>query len=114
MKASKKQIAEVTRIAEEMKADLSNALSTLNNCSLSIFKAIGAKGVVESSLKAANIREANNDGGILFDRCEIIGNTEKAYLLGLPMEAGSKEVWVAKAAIKTINGNTIVPFWAIK
>lgn len=114
MTPTKKQIAEVTAIANEMNCSVEKALSTLSNCSASIYKVIGAKGVVESSLEAANIGGANNDGGILFDRCEIISNTEKAYLLNMPMEAGNKEVWVAKSAIKTVNGNTIVPFWAIK
>ena len=52
MKATKKQIEEVTRVANEMNFDASLAVHTLNNCSISIYKVIGAKGVVESSIRA--------------------------------------------------------------
>lgn len=52
MKPTKKQIAEVTAIATEMNHPVVLALHTLNNCSASIYNAIGAKGVVESSIRA--------------------------------------------------------------
>lgn len=52
MKPTKKQIAEVTAVATEMNHPVSLAIHTLNNCSSSIYKAIGAKGVVESSIRA--------------------------------------------------------------
>lgn len=52
MKATKKQIAEVTAVANEMNFSVELALRTLSNCSSSIYKAIGAKGVVESSVRA--------------------------------------------------------------
>jgi hypothetical protein len=52
MKATKKQIAEVTEIANEMNCEINYALSTLANCSLSIYKVIGSKGVVESAIRA--------------------------------------------------------------
>jgi hypothetical protein len=52
MKATKKQIAEVTRAAEEMNFSAKLAVHTLANCSTSIYNAIGAKGVVESSMRA--------------------------------------------------------------
>lgn len=52
MKATKKQIADVTRMAEEMNFSVEKALITLSQSSLSIYKAIGAKGVVESSIYA--------------------------------------------------------------
>ena len=52
MKATKKQIAEVTAIALEMNFSADLAVSSLSNCSASIYKAIGAKGVVESSIRA--------------------------------------------------------------
>jgi len=49
MKATKKMITEVTRIAQEKNVDVNEALSTLSLCSLSIYKAIGAEGVVKSA-----------------------------------------------------------------
>ena len=52
MKATKKQIAEVSKIANEMNHPVEQALHTLTNCSASIYAAIGAKGVVESSIRA--------------------------------------------------------------
>jgi hypothetical protein len=50
MKATKKQTAEVTAIAIEMNHSVASSLATLSNCSKSIYDAIGAKGVVESSI----------------------------------------------------------------
>ena len=52
MKATKKQITEVTNVANEMNCNIEQALSTLANCSKSIYDAIGAKGVVESAIRA--------------------------------------------------------------
>ena len=52
MKATKKQIKEVTVIAIEMNHPVEMALSTLANCSKSIYDAIGAKGVIESSIRS--------------------------------------------------------------
>lgn len=52
MKATKKQIEEVTAIATEMNFSADLAIKTLQTCSLSIYKVIGAKGVVESSIRA--------------------------------------------------------------
>ena len=52
MKATKKQIQEVTTAAKKMNFSSELALHTLSNCSLSIYKAIGAHGVVESSIRA--------------------------------------------------------------
>jgi len=56
MKATKKQTAEVTAIAIEMNHSVEKALQTLSNCSKSIYDAIGAKGVVESSISANNYK----------------------------------------------------------
>jgi hypothetical protein len=56
MKATKKQTAEITAIAIEMNYSVEKALSTLSNCSKSIYDAIGAKGVVESSISANNYK----------------------------------------------------------
>ena len=53
MKATKKQTAEVTAIAIEMNHSVELALRTLSNCSKSIYDAIGAKGVVESSISVS-------------------------------------------------------------
>jgi len=52
MKATKKQIEEVTRIANENSFSVELALHTLSTCSASIYKAIGAEGVVKSSMRA--------------------------------------------------------------
>ena len=52
MKATKKQLEEVKAMAIEMKFSTDLAIKTLQNCSLSIYKVIGAKGVVESSIRA--------------------------------------------------------------
>ena len=52
MKATKKQIAEVSKIAEENNFSVELALSTLERTSASIYNAIGAQGVVESSMRA--------------------------------------------------------------
>jgi hypothetical protein len=52
MKATKKQIAEVTAMANEMDFSVELAIATLNNCSASIYKVIKAMGVVESSIRA--------------------------------------------------------------
>lgn len=54
LKATKKQKPEV--IAIEMNHSVEKALSTLSNCSKSIYDAIGAKGVVESSISANNYK----------------------------------------------------------
>jgi predicted DNA-binding ribbon-helix-helix protein len=51
MKATKKQIAEVTRIANEMNFSVEKALDTLMSCSASIYQAIGAEGVIESAIR---------------------------------------------------------------
>lgn len=52
MKATKKQIAEVTAIATQMNFPVDLALQTLSGCSKSIYDAIGAEGVVKSSIRA--------------------------------------------------------------
>lgn len=54
MKATKKQTAEVTAVAIEMNHSVELALRTLSNCSKSIYDAIGAKGIVESSISVSN------------------------------------------------------------
>ena len=56
MKATKKQTVEVTAIAIEMNHSVELALRTLLSCSKSIYDAIGAKGVVESSISANNYK----------------------------------------------------------
>jgi hypothetical protein len=111
MKASKSQIAEITTVANQMNVSMSQVLNTLANCSVSIYNVIGAKGLVESSIKANTRIEASQNGGLLFADCVIVKTSEKAYLLQLP--AGT-EKWIAKSIIKEINGNTIIPFWALK
>lgn len=69
MKATKKQIAEVSKAAEEINFSVELALATLNNCSASIYNAIGAQGIVESSIRAnssdfVNTLERNIQGSM--------------------------------------------------
>lgn len=111
MKASKSQITAVTEVANQMNVDVAQALNTLLNCSASIFATIGAKGVVESSIQEATRNAVTQNGGLLFADCVIVKTSEKAYLLQLPQ---GTEKWIAKSIIKEINGNTIIPFWALK
>lgn len=110
MKPTKSQIAEVTRIANENNVDVEAALSHLNNCSLSIYKVIGAKGVVEAAKQTAIINAAEANGGIALERCTIAGNSEKALYLVIPMGLKTVEKWIAKSIIK----EGVVPFWAVK
>jgi hypothetical protein len=111
MKATHKQKKEVIEIAVVMGVPTLQVLNTLRLCSLSIYNVIGAKGLVESSIKANTRVEASQNDGLLFTDCVVVKTTEKAYLLQLP--AGT-EKWIAKSTIKEINGNSIIPFWAIK
>lgn len=111
MKATKKQIAEVTEIANQMNVSVENALSTLSNCSLSIYKVIGAKGVVEASVEAAAKRKAAATGGFLFTAADVLSSSEKALLISINTGVKVVEKWIAKSVI--LNGNT-VPFWAVK
>ena len=59
MKATKKQIAEVSKAAEEMNFSVELALATLERTSTSIYAAIGAQGVVESSMRANSANFVN-------------------------------------------------------
>ncbi len=56
MKTTKKIIAEVTKVATEMNHPVELALNTLALCSKSIYDAIGAKGLVESSIASNNYK----------------------------------------------------------
>ena len=106
MKATKSQIAEVTAKAIEINVDVNQALATLSKTSALIYKAIGAQGVVEASVKANT-----KVGGYKFEEATIIKETEKAFLLEIRIDLGKfKQSWVAKS---TIN-NGIIPFWAVK
>ena len=72
MKATKKQIAEVSRIAKEMNFSVELALNTLSNCSSSIYNAVGATGIVESSMRA------NADNFV--DTLEIAKRNDPVYI----------------------------------
>ena len=52
MKATKKQIQEVTIEANNAGFSVEKALHTLSNCSLAMYKILGAKEIVESSIRA--------------------------------------------------------------
>jgi hypothetical protein len=111
MKATKKQIEEVTAEATVMNCDITIALSKFEYCSLSIYKSIGAKGLVEIALESINKNKIN--GFVLFGDCTIIKETEKAYLLEIKRGVTFVEKWVAKSLIQEINGNTVFPAWVL-
>lgn len=106
MKATKKQIAEVTAKAIELNVDINSALSTLAKTSAVIYKAIGAQGVVEAAEKAHT-----RIGGYKFEEATILKETEKAFLVEVKIDLGKfRQSWVAKSTIK----NGIIPTWAVK
>ncbi len=72
MKATKKQITEVTAIANDFDFSVEFALSTLSNCSASIYKVIGAIGVVESAMKAHSVN--------FFDRLDYLKKHNPNYI----------------------------------
>ena len=109
MKPTKKQIAEVTLEAEKKGVTIETALRCLSNCSVSIYKTIGAAGLVNAAIESDRMVNAN---GILLDRCEIIKYTDKAVLINLPMECRAKantEKWIPLSII--VDG--VIPFWAL-
>ncbi len=106
MKATKKQIEEVTRVAKEMNYSVEKALSTLSKCSKSIYDAIGAKGVVEASMKAQERMQ-----GVNLDDCQIERATDKAILVDITNgEHQELKIWVPKSIIK----NGLIPNWFIQ
>jgi prefoldin subunit 5 len=111
MKATKKQIAEITAVANQMGVKAESALATLNNVSASIYKVIGAKGVVETCVESAAKVKAAHIGGFLFTNSDVLSSSEKALLISINTGVKVVEKWIAKSII--LNGNT-VPFWAVK
>lgn len=109
MKATKKMIIEITNQALEMNFNPEMALKTLENCSASIYKTIGAKGLVNSSMRANKAIIANSKGGLSFNLCRVITTTKNAFLLVLPGLVNI-EKWVAKSVIV----DDIIPYWAVK
>lgn len=109
MKATKKIIAEVTAEATSQNVSVEAALSCLNRVSANDYKIIGAAGVVEAARKTVISLAAKEDGGIAFDLCKVVRVTDKAFLLAVPFEAITKEVWVAKSLIV----NDIIPAWIL-
>lgn len=106
MKPTKKQIEEVARIAKEMNFSEEKAINTLKNCSASIYKAIGAKGVVEASMKAQERMQ-----GVNLDDCQIERATDKAILVDITNgEHQELKIWVPKSIIK----NGLIPNWFIQ
>ncbi len=73
MTPTKKQITEVTAAASRMNVPVDAALETLRACSLSIYKVIGATGVVESAAKTIE----RSQGVCLMSDCSIERTTEK-------------------------------------
>lgn len=112
MKATKKQIADVTEIAAEKGLNINKVLAMFDNCSTATFKTIGAEGFVNCFAKASQMTAANEQGGIDFNLCKVVASTEKAFLLSFtdPKSVKAVEKWVAKSVIV----NDIIPFWAIK
>lgn len=110
MKATKKQISEVTAEATKQGVNIESALKTLSNCSLSIYKAIGAEGVVRSSIKAKEATRAAFLGGISFNACEVLKVSDKAFYLVIPNGLHTVEKWIAKSIIV----DDVIPAWALK
>ena len=112
MKATKKQIAEITAKAIEMGCDVELALSILPLTSKSVYDAIGAKGVVETAIKKGiNLK---TQGHILLSDCKWIRETEKAYLLEISRGFEYVQRWVAKSLVTEMNGHTVFPAWVVK
>jgi hypothetical protein len=101
MTPNKKQITEVTEIAQQMGIDTDAALRSLSLCTPSMFKVIGAKGVVESAAKTIE----RSQGVCLMSDCSIEKETEKAYLV-FYMVSNTK-FWVPKSQIT----NNTFPIW---
>lgn len=117
MTPTKKQIAEVTEAAIANNVNVDAAIKHLNNCSLSIFKAIGVAGIISATKKSASVEEGNQIGGVLVSLCTIVGQSEKAYLMVIPTpnKVGVTEKWIAKSIIrKSAEGSDYIPFWAVK
>ncbi len=110
MKATKKQIEEVRVELERQGKSVENIQSLFDNCSLSIYKAIGAKGLVDAIENATKKTEAQKSGGIALSECNILKQTEKALFLSILVNNKRVEKWIAKSIIK----NDIIPFWAVK
>ena len=115
MTPTKKQIAEVTAAAISNNVNVDAAIRHLTNCSASIFKAIGVAGVIAAVKSSSQIEEGQQAGGVLVSRCSILGQSEKAYLMSIPVGLRTIEKWIAKSIIKkSADGSDYIPFWAIK
>lgn len=116
MKATKKQIAEVTELAIAQGVEVCETLATFEIISSGDYKFYGPKCVIEAAVK---IIAARKDGR-LFDhskglipmiRCTILAQTEKAMLLESPgLFKGEK--WVLKSIIDA--NNYSVPMSAVR
>jgi hypothetical protein len=101
MTPTKNQITEVTEMAQQMNVDANAALCSLSACSPSIFKVIGAKGVVESAAKTIE----RSQGVCLMSDCSIEKETEKAILVFYVVT--NTRFWVPKSQII----NDTFPIW---
>jgi len=111
MKATKKIKQEIEKAANEAGFSVEKALETLVHCSPSIYKAIGAAGVVRSAMQANASRVV---GGINISG-KIRKETEKAVAITITFvcpytdQSVSRLMWIPKSIIK----DSIVPepFW---
>ena len=112
MTPTKKQIAEVTALATSRGLNVEKALKLFDNCSASIYKAIGAEGLLESFVEVEEIKRADKLEGISFNLCQVLKVTEKAFYLSFnhPTSLKTVEKWIAKSIIK----DDVIPFWAVK
>jgi hypothetical protein len=112
MTPSKKQILEVTKLANQLNINVDKALAKFKNCSQSIYKTIGAKGLIECLIEVDEVMESDRQGGIALSKCTIEKVSEKALLVNLPTNNGLsyKSKWIAKSIIN----NDIIPYWATK
>ena len=107
MKATRKIKEEIEKAANEAGFSVESALETLSNCSPSIYKAIGAAGVVRSSMQTAQKNEAVNISG------KIQKETEKAVAINIIFiclhtnQSVSRLMWIPKGLII----DNTVPAW---
>ena len=108
MKATKKQIENITNAAIKSGIEIHLALKVLDSMSKRIFDCIGIEGLIKTC-NDIKVQESVGNGNVAMNIDMIIGNTEKAYLISY----NGREKWVAKSLIKIINGTSCFPSWVL-
>lgn len=94
MKATKKQISEVTRIANERGYNVTETLASLERVSKGIFDVIGIEGFFETLAEVAAKKEVERSG----------------YYVSLKKDLSHKKFWVAKSLVV----DSYFPSWVAK